>query len=621
MRTRTTVVLAFFRFLQERKIRYCVVGDVSGFPHVVRSDVDIVVDETFTAAVAHTVCDFCDKNDLQLVQCLEHEQNARYFVVGWRNADDNYDFLALDICGDYYRNGRKLLSSLDLLATRQVALDSKARQLGFYVPSPAMGFIYYLLKRIDKAALNDQQTNYLYERWQRNPSAAANHIRSLWGNTPEARLLIQASEVNDWSVVRCILPRLRRVMRKQRPMTLRSWYCEMQRRARRVLKPSGVMIAFLGPDGSGKSSLLPIVADQVEPLFRRQANCHLRPRMLLNKRSQGPVTAPHAQPPRGAISSIVKLALLVGDYALGYVFKIRPALVRSTLVIFDRYYDDIAIDPRRYRFGAAARWLQAFKAFVPKPDLYVVLDAPIELLRSRKQEVSEIESARQRAMYLAFAENESGAVVADTSTAIEKSAAAITAAITQCVARRTARHLETVMAPAVNPQASRWLLFFCRHKVPLLSRMTRLLFNSDIYAPLPRDVLLPHPYGIIIHSKTVVGHRVTVMQQVTLGGKNAGENVAPTIEDGVYIGAGAKVLGDVHIGAGAIIGANAVITHDVPAHATVVGANRIVGRTADVTVIDEYFREDSTRDELPSDIAITRAELRPVDTTAMESLR
>jgi serine O-acetyltransferase len=66
------------------------------------------------------------------------------------------------------------------------------------------------------------------------------------------------------------------------------------------------------------------------------------------------------------------------------------------------------------------------------------------------------------------------------------------------------------------------------------------------------------------------------MQQVTLGGSQLGINEAPVIEDFVYIGAGAKVLGNVRIGHHAVIGANAVITRDVPAGATVVGANRMI---------------------------------------------
>lgn len=128
-----------------------------------------------------------------------------------------------------------------------------------------------------------------------------------------------------------------------------------------------------------------------------------------------------------------------------------------------------------------------------------------------------------------------------------------------------------------NPFSATLLLFFCRHRVPLLSKLYRLLHNSDIYCNLKgRDIHMPHPYGIIIHSHTIIGHHVTIMQQVTLGGSRLGINEAPIIEDHVYIGAGAKVLGNVRIGHHAVVGANAVVTRDVSAGATVVGANRIV---------------------------------------------
>lgn len=128
-----------------------------------------------------------------------------------------------------------------------------------------------------------------------------------------------------------------------------------------------------------------------------------------------------------------------------------------------------------------------------------------------------------------------------------------------------------------NPSSTRLLLFFCRHHIPLLGKLYRLLLNCDIYCDLRgREVMMPHPYGIIIHSHTQVGQRVIIMQQVTLGGQRLGVNEAPVIEDDVYIGAGAKILGKVRIGRNAVVGANAVVTRDVPAGATVVGANRII---------------------------------------------
>jgi serine O-acetyltransferase len=100
-------------------------------------------------------------------------------------------------------------------------------------------------------------------------------------------------------------------------------------------------------------------------------------------------------------------------------------------------------------------------------------------------------------------------------------------------------------------------------------------------------ILMPVPMGIVIEPGVKIGSRVTVMHQVTIGRKHIGRKAGvgdrqhgremPVIEDNVFIGAGAKVLGPVRIGRGATVGANAVVTRDVPSHCTVVGANRILG--------------------------------------------
>jgi len=102
-----------------------------------------------------------------------------------------------------------------------------------------------------------------------------------------------------------------------------------------------------------------------------------------------------------------------------------------------------------------------------------------------------------------------------------------------------------------------------------------LFLGCDIAVALPRSVFLPHPFGIVIHSRTRIGEDVVIGHQVTLGGRDLSA-AAPTIEDGVYIGAGAKILGGVRVGRGATVGANAVVTKDVDAGKTVVGANRIL---------------------------------------------
>lgn len=128
-----------------------------------------------------------------------------------------------------------------------------------------------------------------------------------------------------------------------------------------------------------------------------------------------------------------------------------------------------------------------------------------------------------------------------------------------------------------NSIFARWLIFFSRHRWPAVSRLYMLFLNCDIGGALPKNVFLPHPFGIVIHSNTKIGNDVVIGHQVTLGGRDLSA-AAPVIEDGVYIGAGAKILGGLRVGCGATVGANAVVTKDVPAGEVVVGANRLLGK-------------------------------------------
>lgn len=75
-----------------------------------------------------------------------------------------------------------------------------------------------------------------------------------------------------------------------------------------------------------------------------------------------------------------------------------------------------------------------------------------------------------------------------------------------------------------------------------------------------------------------IGEGCTLFHQVTIGIKEAEGTRAPIIGKNVLIGAGAKVIGPVHVGDGAKIGANSVVTKDVPAFSTVVGINRVISR-------------------------------------------
>ncbi|MGA2902588.1 MAG: hypothetical protein ABSD98_02050 [Candidatus Korobacteraceae bacterium] len=192
----------------------------------------------------------------------------------------------------------------------------------------------------------------------------------------------------------------------------------------------GLCIAFFGPDGVGKSAVVEQVQKQLEAGFTSVSRFHFRPRFGRGSLDRTPVTDPHAQTPRSLLVSFAKLIYWLLDCWYGYLVALRPGSRRSRLVIFDRYYPDILVDPLRYRLPAAslrfARWLAAL---APRPDLCVVLDAPAEVVQRRKHEVSLVESQRQRLAYLAVFQSMPVKLLVDANLPVHEVAQQVSAAV------------------------------------------------------------------------------------------------------------------------------------------------------------------------------------------------
>jgi len=125
-----------------------------------------------------------------------------------------------------------------------------------------------------------------------------------------------------------------------------------------------------------------------------------------------------------------------------------------------------------------------------------------------------------------------------------------------------------------------WAQSRCPLALALHSRVADV-FSVDIHpaARIGKGILLDHATGVVIGETAVVGNSVSILHHVTLGGTGkVGGDRHPKIGDGVLIGAGATILGNVRIGEGAKIGAGSVVLIDVPPRTTAVGnPARLVG--------------------------------------------
>jgi serine O-acetyltransferase len=107
-----------------------------------------------------------------------------------------------------------------------------------------------------------------------------------------------------------------------------------------------------------------------------------------------------------------------------------------------------------------------------------------------------------------------------------------------------------------------------------MAYVSRMVTGVEIHpaAKIGRALFVDHGSGVVIGETAEIGDNVTLYQGVTLGGTGFARGKRhPTVDDDVVVGSGAKLLGPIHVGRGAKIGANSVVIHDVPANSTVVG--------------------------------------------------
>ena len=122
-----------------------------------------------------------------------------------------------------------------------------------------------------------------------------------------------------------------------------------------------------------------------------------------------------------------------------------------------------------------------------------------------------------------------------------------------------------------------------RHHLTFISRIIDaslfILFSTVLPSKtqIGKGTILAHgSLGNVFHPDAIIGERVLIAHNVTIGGKSDKSDGLPTIGNDVYIGAGAKIIGNIHIGNDSLIGANAVVVKSVPPGSLVVGIPAII---------------------------------------------
>jgi thymidylate kinase len=321
---------------------------------------------------------------------------------------------ALPWKGIAYLDCREILNRRKLLLQHNVPIP---------VPSPEdEAIISFMSSYLIGGFVKERYQQKVIETFRRSTEVVRERLAASFGPTLAGQVVAAVIQ-DDRPRLASLLNPLRRELAKRAIVrapvrtaanAVRHYVCEFQSRYSRKHLTT---VALMGVDGSGKTRVIAGLQARLNHMAKKLEFRHLRPRLLYGtKGTQGVVvTDPHAKPPRSGLTSIAKVVAWLAEEWIGQFIGRR----QITLRVSDRFYHDLLIDRRRYRYGGPQWLARLVGVLMPEPDLWLLLDAPMEVVRARKQEVSEEETARQLDAYRSFIKTRKHYAILDASRPVD----------------------------------------------------------------------------------------------------------------------------------------------------------------------------------------------------------
>lgn len=397
-----------FRQLQEDGIRYAVMRNYDNLPYgLAGSDIDLLVDPMQSVQVRASIARAISLSNGVPIGVADSLGFFKVYILG----------KTIDEANKWW--GVRLDINLGLLFKGVRLMDEAADwPIAFHNSIPVLSDGFAAVLGVLKDVLNSFEISPRYLETAREAARTdwrqISMLLSPMGSSALSRLRCLLLEpISTESMVKeCKL--VRRDVLLSRPFHQLPWVAWRRfvfeaKKIRRYFSPGGLVVAVLGVDGVGKSTVIGSIKPVLDAATHNAVVVrHLRPGVLpplsqfRRAAADGPALPtvdPHGSPPSGAALSIFRAIYLLLDYVAGYWLWTRIKIAKEpTIIIFDRYAYDMGIDPRRFRIGFSPRFSGYIAALAPKPDLLVCLYGDAEAVAARKCELSLDETRRQ--MYL-----------------------------------------------------------------------------------------------------------------------------------------------------------------------------------------------------------------------------
>lgn len=404
-------LIDFFDKLNLLNIEYCVLRNYEKLPYSTNgSDLDIMIFEESTHLFNKGIFQFINNNNLDIVSFIKDKQCPKFCI-----SNNNWGVQI-----DAFKRG-VYFGIREVIPSSVIKLNT-VNYNGVLVLNTKVGALLAFLKEL----LNNKvsHTKYIKElQYHFKDNPIEDQLLSQF--TPQFTNYLN-DNLHRLDDKHCLeLYKLSNVSFK------RSKFIGIGNKVSRFFNHPGFTIAFLGTDGSGKTTIIDKIAPMLNKAFHNGVNYeHMRPNKLpsmarlFGKKEQFNelVSNPHGSSASGFIGSLVRWLYYLLDYTFGFYLKIWPKKsIKSCVWIFDRYYYDYLIDPKRARIKLP-KWIIKFGQFlIPEPDLILCLGTDGKVIHQRKPELTLKEVERQVAALKQFSKFHKRAVWIDTGNDIETS--------------------------------------------------------------------------------------------------------------------------------------------------------------------------------------------------------
>ena len=436
-----------FEIINASGLQYCIQNKYEMMPEEIPSDIDMMYKDASEEFLDNLVNKVAKETGLIVTQKICQGYFEYTYIISYP-CPQKYFQLQLDFYRAISRRGY-----LNIMPAEEM-LENRRFYKCFYVPDPYIEFKYMWIRRTIKHDMNNEHIEIAKKLYLNNPEKYIEQLKKDFG-AEVSSLVLEILEKNDVEIFNrnfeAFNSAAKRISRKNASLPVRLKYTAFMLGTvipKRIFHKCGLSVAFIAPDGAGKSTVINRVKETVSGSFYGVNLYYMRPHLFKNLGHYNKLNPteeaatndnPHGVVCDGVFKSAARFFFYNLDFQLGTLFKINRKKINKQLVIFDRYYYDYFADMKRYKYSLPAWFPAAFEWMVPKPDMVFVLDGNPEVLYERKKELPISELEKQCSVFHQLAQNRKNFYAINVNRNVDTIVDEVTETILREMARRTSR--------------------------------------------------------------------------------------------------------------------------------------------------------------------------------------